>query len=181
MEGMRRGLDFAKAEAALKRAAHKAVHGTREERSGRFLVSSTIKSAEYDDDVRELDITFTSGKTYRYFNVPLEIYAEFLDAGSRGKFFNDNIKGKFAFAEVARGWDWLSAVMPGLDPGIRLKANGRLEARSIIWRVSLAFRNHTDEPFDSSLTVSMLKADAGATFATRNLQPNLSITFGRSR
>ena len=33
---MRRGLDFEKAEAALKRAAEKAVHGTREERSGRF-------------------------------------------------------------------------------------------------------------------------------------------------
>jgi hypothetical protein len=102
MAGMRRGLDFVKAEAALKRAAHKAVHGTREERSGRFLVSSTIKSVEYDDDARELDIAFTSGKTYRYFNVPLEIYAEFLDAGSKGKFFNDNIKGAFAFAEVGQ-------------------------------------------------------------------------------
>jgi hypothetical protein len=33
---MTRGLDFAKAEAALKRAAYKAVHGTREERSGRL-------------------------------------------------------------------------------------------------------------------------------------------------
>ena len=29
---MRRGLDFDKAEAALKRAAYKATHGTREER-----------------------------------------------------------------------------------------------------------------------------------------------------
>ena len=99
---MRRGLDFEKAEAALKRAADKALHGTREERSGRFLVSSTITSVEYDDEARELDITFTSGKKYRYFNVPLEIYAELLDAGSKGKFFNDNIKGAFAFAEV--GW-----------------------------------------------------------------------------
>jgi hypothetical protein len=100
---MRRGLDLEKAEAALRRAADKALHGTREERSGRFLVSSTIKSIEYDDDARELDITFTSGKTYRYFNVPLEIYAEILDAGSKGKFFNDNIKGVFAFVEVVRG------------------------------------------------------------------------------
>jgi hypothetical protein len=38
MEGMRRGLDFQKAEAAFKRAADKAAHGTREERSGRFEV-----------------------------------------------------------------------------------------------------------------------------------------------
>ncbi len=35
---MRQGLDFDKAQAALKRAAEKATHGTREERSGRFLL-----------------------------------------------------------------------------------------------------------------------------------------------
>jgi hypothetical protein len=34
---MSKGLDLAKMEAAFKRAAYKAVHGTREERSGRFL------------------------------------------------------------------------------------------------------------------------------------------------
>lgn len=99
---MSRTLDIQKVDIALKRAARRASHGTREERSGRFLVSSTIKSVEYDDDTRELDITFTSGKAYRYFNVPLEIYAEFLDAGSKGKLFNDNIKGVFAFVEVGK-------------------------------------------------------------------------------
>jgi hypothetical protein len=36
MDDMRRGLDFQKAEAALGRAAFKALHGTREEKSGRF-------------------------------------------------------------------------------------------------------------------------------------------------
>ena len=36
---MSKGLDLAKAEAALKRAAYKALHGTREERSGRFLAA----------------------------------------------------------------------------------------------------------------------------------------------
>jgi Uncharacterized protein conserved in bacteria (DUF2188) len=38
MEGMGRGLDFEKAEAALKRAAEKAMHGTREQRAGQFLL-----------------------------------------------------------------------------------------------------------------------------------------------
>ncbi len=38
MEGMSRGLDFEKMEAAFKRAAEKAMRGTREERSGRFLL-----------------------------------------------------------------------------------------------------------------------------------------------
>jgi hypothetical protein len=36
MEAMPKGLDLEKAEIALKRAADKAIHGTREERSGRF-------------------------------------------------------------------------------------------------------------------------------------------------
>jgi uncharacterized protein (DUF433 family) len=102
LEFASRATDIRKVDIALKRAARQAAHGTPEKRSGRFLVSSTIKSFEYDDDARELDITFTSGKTYRYFNVPLEIYAEFLDAGSKGKFFNDNIKGAFAFAKVVQ-------------------------------------------------------------------------------
>jgi hypothetical protein len=35
---MRRGLDIEKVEAAFKRAAHKAIHGTREERSGRVVL-----------------------------------------------------------------------------------------------------------------------------------------------
>lgn len=40
--------DSTKIEAALTRAAHKALHGTREERSGRFLKREERKPA-YDD------------------------------------------------------------------------------------------------------------------------------------
>jgi hypothetical protein len=99
---MTRRLNIEEVQAALDRAAYKAVHGTREERSGRFLPvrSSVMTSFDYDEENAELDITFTSGKTYRYANVPLEIYAGLLDAESKGEFFNDNIKDKFAFAEV---------------------------------------------------------------------------------
>ena len=39
-------LDIAKMEAALKRAADKAVHGTREERSGRFLAKQQSAAAK---------------------------------------------------------------------------------------------------------------------------------------
>lgn len=44
------GLDVAKIEAALKRAAYKAMHGSREERSGRFL----LKNERYGEDVGEV-------------------------------------------------------------------------------------------------------------------------------
>ncbi len=48
---MNQRLDLAKVEAALKRAAHKALHGTREERSGRFLLEKTrqpVRNARHD-------------------------------------------------------------------------------------------------------------------------------------
>ncbi len=44
---MRRGLDVEKAEAALKRAAYKALHGTREERSGRFLTQGKVREPSH--------------------------------------------------------------------------------------------------------------------------------------
>jgi hypothetical protein len=57
---------------------------------------------KYDDDAGELDITFTSGKTYRYRDVPPDVYDELLDAESKGEYFNENIKNIFTFSEVAR-------------------------------------------------------------------------------
>jgi hypothetical protein len=97
-----RGIDFEKMETALKEAAIRATYGSREDRSGRFLPvrSSVITSVEYDEDELALEITFASGKTYRYSNVPLEIYVGLLDAGSKGAYFHDNIRGAFAFAEI---------------------------------------------------------------------------------
>jgi hypothetical protein len=99
---MSRRPDIEDIDAALKRAAYKAVYGTREERSGRFqrVQSSMMTSVRYHHDARELDITFTSGKTCRYLNVPPKVYFDLLDAGSKGEFFNDNIKDEFVFAEV---------------------------------------------------------------------------------
>jgi hypothetical protein len=74
------------------------------ERSGERLPmqSSVIVSADYDEAEATLDITFTSGKTYRYFDVPGDVYAALMDAESKGMFFNENIKGVFAFAEVIK-------------------------------------------------------------------------------
>jgi hypothetical protein len=65
--------------------------------------SSMMTFVKYDDDAGELDITFTSGKTYRYLEVPAEIYDGLLDAESKGEFFNDNIKDAFVYREV-RSW-----------------------------------------------------------------------------
>lgn len=64
------------------------------------VASSMMSRVEYDDDTSELDITFTSGKTYRYVNVPPDIHDGLLDAESKGQFFNEYIKDAFSWTEV---------------------------------------------------------------------------------
>ena len=100
---MSRLLDVEEVNSALERAAHRATHGTREERSGRFLQSSTIVSVRYDKVANAMDVTFTGGKTYRYLDVPPETCAGLLDAESKGYFFSRNIRDKFAYDEVGSG------------------------------------------------------------------------------
>ena len=52
---MRRTLDIEKVDAALKRAAYKAIHGTRAERAGRFLLGKRrVSSASRAVKQREL-------------------------------------------------------------------------------------------------------------------------------
>jgi hypothetical protein len=63
---MRRGLDFEKAESALKRAAYKAIHGTREERSGRFQPTkrrNVVRGSTVPDSVEPED--FSPSRYYR--------------------------------------------------------------------------------------------------------------------
>jgi hypothetical protein len=96
-------IDLRKAQAALDKAA------ASNDRTGRFglkanmprIKSSMMTAVDYHYDSCELDITFVSGKTYRYSRVPPEIYDGLLDADSKGEFFNERIKDKFGYREVA--------------------------------------------------------------------------------
>jgi hypothetical protein len=62
--------------------------------------SSVMTGVDYDEETGELDVRFTSGKTYRYFDVPEDVYVRLLGAGSKGEFFNEEIKGVYRYAEV---------------------------------------------------------------------------------
>ncbi len=66
------------------------------------VVSSMIAGVGYDEETRELDILFSSGKTYRYFDVPADVYAMLLDAELKGQFFNEEIKGTYRYTEVGK-------------------------------------------------------------------------------
>lgn len=60
--------------------------------------SSVISAVGY---TRVLEITFESGRIYQYYNVPEDVYQGMLDAESKGRYFNQEIRGKYDYQEVA--------------------------------------------------------------------------------
>jgi hypothetical protein len=53
--------------------------------------SSVTTHHGYDDKTEEIHLTFKSGETHAY-RTPKETYDKFLQAGSKGKFFNQNLR-----------------------------------------------------------------------------------------
>ncbi len=62
--------------------------------------STAIREIDYAPWARQLYVTFASGKTYVYDRVPQHVYERFADASSKGAFFNEHVRGRYAFAEA---------------------------------------------------------------------------------
>ena len=59
--------------------------------------SSTISTARYYTDTKELTLIYKNGGVYEYEDVPLFYWRGLLDAESKGKFIITNIKRLFKF------------------------------------------------------------------------------------
>lgn len=59
------------------------------------VTSSNISTVGYDAGSKVLEITFKSGKTYRYGDVPADEYKGLLEAGSVGSYFAQRIKNSY--------------------------------------------------------------------------------------
>jgi hypothetical protein len=64
------------------------------------IQSSTVRSIGHDPEALTLEIEFTNGTVYQYFDVPVAVYAEFMQATSPGQFFGTQIKGQFRYARL---------------------------------------------------------------------------------
>ncbi len=53
-----------------------------------FMQSSMLSSCEYDDESKELTVTFSNGKDYTYEDVDKGTYDHLINATSAGKYFN---------------------------------------------------------------------------------------------
>lgn len=64
------------------------------------MPSSAIRLISYNEASERLTVTFVTGRTYVYENVPEKLHRDFLAAESKGRFFNDNIRDRFDFREI---------------------------------------------------------------------------------
>jgi hypothetical protein len=62
-----------------------------------FKNSSQVKEIRYFETSFILEIDFTSGKSYEYFEVPPEVFDEAIKTESIGKIINSNVKNKFNY------------------------------------------------------------------------------------
>lgn len=54
--------------------------------------SEALLSVGYDADRRTLEVEFTGGGVYRYFDVPPELYVGLMTSPSKGEFFAGHIR-----------------------------------------------------------------------------------------
>lgn len=64
------------------------------------VISSNITEVGYSDEHQILELLFSSGMTYQYFDVPRRVFEELLQADSIGRYVNANIKGSFRYARL---------------------------------------------------------------------------------
>jgi hypothetical protein len=79
---------------------HCEMRATHHQMRRQAVSSSNVSEVGYDEGSRTLEVLFTNGSIYQYFDVPPQIYAELIQTGSIGQYLNANIKGNFRYARV---------------------------------------------------------------------------------
>jgi lysyl-tRNA synthetase class 2 len=61
------------------------------------MPSTVIRDFTYQPETKILEVTFVSGRRYRYREVPPNIYQEMQSAFAKGEYFNSHIRGRYNF------------------------------------------------------------------------------------
>lgn len=64
--------------------------------------SSTIEAVGYDETTSTLEVVFNSGKIYRYFEVPNNVYLELMASDSKGSYMLSNVIDCFPYEQVKK-------------------------------------------------------------------------------
>ena len=63
--------------------------------------SATLVTVSYDDARELLQLEFCSRAVYQYFNVRAAVHRSLLDAPSKGRYFNEAIRGRFPYRLIS--------------------------------------------------------------------------------
>jgi hypothetical protein len=66
----------------------------------RLVSSSAISSVGYDRKANTLELEFSSGGVYDYYEVPPKVYAALMAAESKGRFVSERIRGQYRSERV---------------------------------------------------------------------------------
>jgi hypothetical protein len=64
------------------------------------VASSNIASIGYDPESSTLEIEFTNGSIYQYFNVPTGLNDQLMASSSKGQFLNTYIRNGYPYSRV---------------------------------------------------------------------------------
>ena len=62
--------------------------------------STAISDIEYDAERAKLLVRFTSGEAYVYVGVPGEVHRSFVEAESKGRFFQAEVRGRLPYRKL---------------------------------------------------------------------------------
>lgn len=74
--------------------------------------STTFATVAYDEERKLLQLEFSSRAVYLYFGVPATVHWALLGAPSKGRYFNQNIRGRFAYRSIPNVTALLGAEIP---------------------------------------------------------------------
>lgn len=64
------------------------------------VVSSNVAAIGYDEPSQTLEVEFTNGAIYQYYNVPQALFEQLMQASSKGQFLAYQIKNSYPYSRV---------------------------------------------------------------------------------
>ena len=62
--------------------------------------STAIQEIDYDEERAKLLVRFSSGERYVYVGVPGEVHRSFVEADSKGRFFQAEIRDRYPYNKL---------------------------------------------------------------------------------
>jgi hypothetical protein len=79
------------------------------------MPSAVIRDFSYNVATRQLTVTFATGRVYVYAAVPPDVHNAFRASGSKGRFFNQEIRDNYDCREIISS-DSSGSVPPHMAP-----------------------------------------------------------------